>query len=133
MGAMNLLTPDDPEWDRSETCTKCGTKVALTTGGTWWMTDDQLWRLVYGTESGIRCIPCFTVDAAAAGYPVSWRAYDESGKAHAPCESEMYTGHYYRQQVAAGLMDYYWMRCDRTGPHDEHENSETGATWKDDD
>ena len=26
-------------------------------------------------------------------------------------------------------VDAYWMRCPLIGPHEKHENSETGATW----
>src|SRR3546814_16107517 len=43
-----------------------------------------------------------------------------------PCDSEKHSWDYYRP----GQVDSYWMRCHLVGPHDEHENSETGATWR---
>lgn len=51
---------------------------------------------------------------------------DEHDPAPESCEAELHSwDHFSREQV-----DQYWMRCDRLGPHDEHENSETGATWR---
>lgn len=47
-------------------------------------------------------------------------------KPHAePCTAEIWSWDIFRHQQ----VDPYWMRCDRLGEHDEHENSETGATW----
>lgn len=64
--------------DSSETCQKCGRKVFESTGDhSWWNAEPGLWEAVYGTDAGIRCIPCFTDDADAKGISVSWRAVRE--------------------------------------------------------
>lgn len=44
-----------------------------------------------------------------------------------PCDAEKHSWGYFTPEV----VDSYWMRCHKLGPHDEHENSETGATWND--
>jgi hypothetical protein len=46
--------------------------------------------------------------------------------ASAPCGAELHSWDVFR----SGQVDPYWMRCHLVGPHDEHENSETGATWR---
>lgn len=43
-----------------------------------------------------------------------------------PCTAEKWSWDLFR----AEQVDPYWMRCHLLGPHDEHENSETGAKWK---
>lgn len=43
------------------------------------------------------------------------------------CTSEKHSWDYFKPEQ----VDSYWMRCHRLGPHDEHENSETGAKWRD--
>jgi len=51
------------------------------------------------------------------------RAEEKAGE---PCSSEIHTWDYgYRPEE----VDSYYMRCDRLGPHTEHENSTMGATW----
>ena len=42
-----------------------------------------------------------------------------------PCSAELWSWDYFNDQQ----VDPYWMRCHKVGAHDEHENSETGATW----
>lgn len=42
-----------------------------------------------------------------------------------PCADEIWSWDYFRNQE----VDPYWMHCHKLGPHDEHENSETGAHW----
>lgn len=49
----------------------------------------------------------------------------EHDPAPEPCEAEIHSWSYFSSEA----VDSYWMRCDRLGPHDEHENSETGAHW----
>jgi hypothetical protein len=44
---------------------------------------------------------------------------------HAPCGEELHSWDYFRPEQ----VDSYWMRCDLTGQHLEHENSDTGAHW----
>lgn len=46
----------------------------------------------------------------------------------APCDNEAHSWDHFSSKV----VDSYWMRCHRLGPHDEHENGETGATWSGD-
>lgn len=63
---------------RGEICQACGLPVALGCP-TWWSTFDPLWIEVEGGHGqGIRCIPCFTRDALAAGVQVSWRTVVEA-------------------------------------------------------
>lgn len=57
-----------------ETCRGCGNPVAESTGDSWWRAPDDVWQEVYGTSAGIRCIPCFTLDAAKVGVLVHWEA-----------------------------------------------------------
>lgn len=68
----STATPDED----GETCKKCGDFVART-AVTYWKASDLLWNQVYGTPAGIRCIPCFTQDAQAAGITVYWQALVE--------------------------------------------------------
>ncbi len=42
-----------------------------------------------------------------------------------PCRSELWSWDHFRSEQ----VDPYWMRCHRVGEHDEHEHSETRATW----
>ena len=42
-----------------------------------------------------------------------------------PCKAEIWSWDIFRHQE----VDPYWMRCHLIGPHEKHENSETGATW----
>lgn len=46
-------------------------------------------------------------------------------EAEALCDEELHSWDYFRPQQ----VDSYWMRCCRVGKHDEHEHSDTGATW----
>jgi len=47
--------------------------------------------------------------------------------ATAPCSAEVWSwDHFTDSQV-----DPYWIRCTQLGPHDEHEDSNTGLRWKD--
>jgi hypothetical protein len=55
-----------------EVCKSCGRLVAETCP-THWHAPDALWLEVEGGPGGIRCIPCFTRDAAAKGIQVEWR------------------------------------------------------------
>lgn len=57
-----------------EICDKCGRPVGRTTGGSYWVTDDRLWRQIYGTDVGLRCISCFTVDCRESGVDLHWLA-----------------------------------------------------------
>lgn len=42
-----------------------------------------------------------------------------------PCEEETWSWwHFTPDQV-----DPYWIRCTLAGPHDEHEDENTGLTW----
>jgi hypothetical protein len=59
-----------------EICKKCGKPVAKT-AITWWRAPDELWLRIYGTDAGIRCIPCFTEDCEAQGVTVYWLAVEE--------------------------------------------------------
>lgn len=43
-----------------------------------------------------------------------------------PCTAELWSWDYFNDLQ----VDPYWMRCHLVGKHDEHENSETGATWR---
>lgn len=52
-------------------------------------------------------------------------AEERETAASEPCEEEKHSWDHFRP----GQVDSYWMRCHRVGQHDEHENSETGATW----
>ena len=45
---------------------------------------------------------------------------------HDECREELHSWAYFNQNQ----VDSYWMRCHLLGPHEEHENSETGARWK---
>lgn len=44
-----------------------------------------------------------------------------------PCTEEIWSWTYF----TAEQVDPYWIRCTAVGPHDEHEDSNTGAKWKD--
>lgn len=44
-----------------------------------------------------------------------------------PCDAEKHSWDFF----SPNAVDSYWMRCHLVGPHDEHENSETGAKWRD--
>lgn len=57
-----------------------------------------------------------------------WEAGLEDPADHEPCDAEMHTLDYFRGHED---IDSYWMRCDLIGPHEEHENSHTGAKWRD--
>jgi hypothetical protein len=57
-----------------------------------------------------------------AAFAERQRAYWE---AHKPCLAELHSWDYFRPEQ----MDSYYMRCDRLGPHAQHVNSDTGATW----
>lgn len=52
---------------------------------------------------------------------------EKDAAAHEPCDSEVWSWQIYRPEQ----MDPYWIRCTRVGPHDEHKDSNTGATWTD--
>lgn len=52
-------------------------------------------------------------------------AIAEAPRDTTPCAEEKHSWDYFRPEQ----MDSYWMRCDKLGPHDKHENSETGAHW----
>lgn len=41
------------------------------------------------------------------------------------CTAELPSWPYFRPEA----VNFYYMRCHLLGPHDEHENSETGAKW----
>ena len=43
-----------------------------------------------------------------------------------PCDEEIRTWDVFTPEQ----IDPYWMKCDRLGPHTEHHNGETGATWR---
>jgi hypothetical protein len=45
----------------------------------------------------------------------------------ANCTAEMWSWNYFQP----AQIDAYYMRCHLSGDHDEHENSETGAKWRD--
>lgn len=42
-----------------------------------------------------------------------------------PCHEEIHSLDYFRAQQ----VDSYWIVCTKVGPHDEHEDSNTGAHW----
>lgn len=44
---------------------------------TWWSAPDDLWRQIYGSTAGVRCIPCFTKDCKERGVTVYWQALEE--------------------------------------------------------
>lgn len=44
------------------------------------------------------------------------------------CTAEVWSWDVFKPEV----VDPYWMHCNRVGVHDEHENSDTGATWRTD-
>ena len=46
-------------------------------------------------------------------------------RTYEPCDAEIWSWEIFQPEQ----VDPYWMRCHLLGPHDEHENSETGATW----
>lgn len=56
-----------------EICGSCG-RLVVETCPTYWHAPDALWLEVEGSLGGIRCIPCFTCDAAARGIAIQWRA-----------------------------------------------------------
>lgn len=57
-------------------------------------------------------------------------AYDEEDAAASePCDSEIWSWTYFRH----GQVNPYWIRCGLIGPHDLHEDSNTGAHWTDKD
>lgn len=45
----------------------------------------------------------------------------------AQCEAETRSWDHFTPEQ----MDSYWIRCMLSGPHDEHEDENTGLTWKD--
>lgn len=45
--------------------------------------------------------------------------------ANEPCDAETHSWTHYRPEQ----VDSYWIRCTKAGPHDEHEDSNTGLTW----
>lgn len=53
---------------RYEICRECGRPVGLV-----WLAPNDLWLAVFGTEAGIRCIPCFNAELESRGVYVSWR------------------------------------------------------------
>ena len=55
-----------------EVCHRCGRPVMRSMS--WWHADDLLWVRAGGGHYGILCPPCFTVEAAASGIPVHWKA-----------------------------------------------------------
>lgn len=55
-----------------------------------------------------------------------WEAGLEDPADHEPCDAEMHSLDYFRSHP-----DSYWLRCDLIGPHEVHENSHTGAKWRD--
>lgn len=57
-----------------EICDACGRPVDRSTGRSYWLAPDDLWNEVNGQFAGIRCVPCFTADAADRGVPIHWRA-----------------------------------------------------------
>lgn len=59
--------------------------------------------------------------ALHASQPVQVEVTDDE-----PCSAELWSWDYFNDQQ----VDPYWMRCHLVGEHDEHENSETGATWR---
>jgi hypothetical protein len=44
-----------------------------------------------------------------------------------PCDAEVWSWAIFSTEA----VDPYWIRCTRLGPHDRHEDSNTGATWTD--
>lgn len=44
---------------------------------------------------------------------------------HEPCDEEKWSWDLFSTEA----VDPYWMRCHLVGPHETHENSETGAKW----
>lgn len=42
-----------------------------------------------------------------------------------PCDAETWSMDHFRD----GQVDPYWIRCKALGPHDEHEDSDTGLKW----
>lgn len=46
--------------------------------------------------------------------------------ASAPCDAETWSWDHYTHRA----VDPYWIRCTQLGPHDEHEDANTGLTWK---
>jgi hypothetical protein len=83
------------------TCENCDEPIHLDAGGGW----------IHELGS----VPCldYTIPVAE---PVS-----------VECEAEAYSWDYFSHNA----VDPYWMRCDLTYPHDEHENQGTGAKWTD--
>lgn len=57
-----------------------------------------------------------------------WESGLEDPADFEPCDAEMHTFDYFKSHHD---IDGYWMRCDLIGPHEEHENSHTGAKWRD--
>lgn len=64
------------------------------------------------------------VPGVDTGWPLTL-IYPDLPEDDEPCGEQMWSWDYFRH----GQVDAYWMRCDRVGKHDEHENSETGARW----
>lgn len=56
------------------------------------------------------------------------KALDLRAHAHDECDAEIYSWDYF----SVDAVDPYWIRCGRVGPHEEHEDSNTGAKWRDD-
>jgi len=42
-----------------------------------------------------------------------------------PCDAEIHSW----ERFTPDQVDSYWIRCSRVGPHDDHEDSDTGLTW----
>jgi hypothetical protein len=51
---------------------------------------------------------------------------DETGSSE-PCAAEIHSW----ERFTSEQVDSYWIRCTLTGPHREHEDSNTGLTWTD--
>lgn len=43
-----------------------------------------------------------------------------------PCDAETWSWDHFRDSQ----VDPYWIRCKALGPHEEHEDSDAGLTWK---
>lgn len=55
-----------------ELCERCGRRVGMELGDTFWRAPDDLWMRVQGSEAGTLCAACFTADAEAKGIHVYW-------------------------------------------------------------
>lgn len=50
----------------------------------------------------------------------------ESTDEHEQCQEEVWSWDYFRESQVDG----YWIRCSLVIPHDVHEDSHTGLTWR---